>query len=70
MQNIPAIGAPELVRTVKDSRCFIVFDNLKEQHLFDVSSKMMHKFHNNLKEDEAYLCDKTSLSKIKIPTIE
>ena len=69
MQGVPAIGAPELVRIVKENRCFIVFDNLKEQHLFDVSTKTQHKFHNNLKEDEAYMCDKTSLCKIKIPTL-
>lgn len=68
MQGVPTIGAPELVRMVKESRCFIVFDNLKEQHLFDVSTKTQHKFHIGLKEDEAYMCDKTSLFKIKIPT--
>lgn len=70
MQGIPAIGAPELVRMVKEGRCFIVFDNLKEQHLFDVSTKTQHKFHTGLKEDEAYMCDKTSLFKIKIPTLD
>ena len=70
MQGVPNIGAPELVRMVKENRCFIVFDNLKEQHLFDVSTKTQHKFHNKLKEDEAYFVDKTSLCKIKIPTID
>lgn len=58
-------GISEFLRLVRDEKCSMAFENITEQHVFDVSAPILRAFKKKLEVGEAYLMENSTLYKIR-----
>ena len=63
--NVIQYSSPDLLRVVKDTADFLIFDDLKNTKIFDPSIAVLKKYSGSIAEDDAFYFTDSEIKKIK-----